>query len=82
VSNAATTAAQQVVAEIRSAGGEAVNSDSVAEASGARNIVEAALGNFGQAKYSAAKLGIVALSESIALDMRRFNVRYLRRPQQ
>jgi len=33
------------------------------------------IGNFGQANYSAAKLGITALSKSIALDMRRFNVR-------
>jgi short-subunit dehydrogenase len=29
----------------------------------------------GQANYSAAKLGITALSKSIALDMQRFNVR-------
>jgi NAD(P)-dependent dehydrogenase (short-subunit alcohol dehydrogenase family) len=33
------------------------------------------IGNVGQANYSAAKLGIVALSKSIALDMARFNVR-------
>jgi len=33
------------------------------------------IGNFGQANYSAAKLGIVALSKSIALDMRKFDVR-------
>lgn len=33
------------------------------------------IGNFGQANYSAAKLGIVALSKSVALDMARFNVR-------
>lgn len=33
------------------------------------------LGNFGQANYSAAKLGIVGLSQSIALDMARFGVR-------
>ncbi len=33
------------------------------------------IGNFGQANYSAAKLGIVALSKSIALDMARYNVR-------
>jgi NAD(P)-dependent dehydrogenase (short-subunit alcohol dehydrogenase family) len=33
------------------------------------------VGNFGQANYSAAKLGIAALSKSIALDMARFNVR-------
>ena len=33
------------------------------------------IGNFGQANYSAAKLGIAALSKSIALDMSRFNVR-------
>ncbi|WP_296305759.1 SDR family NAD(P)-dependent oxidoreductase [Pseudomonas sp.] len=33
------------------------------------------IGNFGQANYSAAKLGVVALSKSIALDMRKFNVR-------
>ncbi len=32
-------------------------------------------GNFGQANYSAAKLGITALSKSIALDMQRFGVR-------
>ena len=33
------------------------------------------IGNFGQANYAAAKLGITALSKSIALDMKRFNVR-------
>lgn len=33
------------------------------------------IGNLGQANYSAAKLGIVALSKSIALDMQRFGVR-------
>jgi NAD(P)-dependent dehydrogenase (short-subunit alcohol dehydrogenase family) len=33
------------------------------------------IGNFGQANYSAAKLGIAGLSKSIALDMQRFNVR-------
>lgn len=33
------------------------------------------IGNFGQANYSAAKLGIVALSKSIALDMARYHVR-------
>jgi len=33
------------------------------------------IGNFGQANYSAAKLGIMALSKSIALDMQKFNVR-------
>jgi len=33
------------------------------------------IGNFGQANYSAAKLGIMALSKSIALDMHKFNVR-------
>ncbi|WP_439596969.1 SDR family NAD(P)-dependent oxidoreductase [Falsiroseomonas sp.] len=33
------------------------------------------IGNFGQANYSAAKLGVAALSKSIALDMQRFGVR-------
>jgi NAD(P)-dependent dehydrogenase (short-subunit alcohol dehydrogenase family) len=33
------------------------------------------IGNFGQANYSAAKMGIVGLSKSIALDMSRFHVR-------
>lgn len=33
------------------------------------------VGNFGQANYAAAKLGVVALSKSIAMDMQRFNVR-------
>ena len=33
------------------------------------------VGNIGQANYSAAKLGITALSKSIALDMARYNVR-------
>ena len=33
------------------------------------------VGNYGQANYSAAKLGIVGLSKSIALDMARYNVR-------
>ncbi len=137
--------AQQVVEEIRSAGGEAVASiDSVSTASGAESIVLKAvetfgridcvvnnagilrdrifhkmstddwdavlkvhlygsfymskaaalhfkeqasgcfihmtstsglIGNFGQANYSAAKLGLTALSKSIALDMLKFNVR-------
>lgn len=35
----------------------------------------ALIGNVGQANYSTAKLGMVALSKSIALDMQRFNVR-------
>jgi NAD(P)-dependent dehydrogenase (short-subunit alcohol dehydrogenase family) len=137
--------AQQVVDEIRAAGGEAVpNTDSVADAASAARIVECAvesfgridavvnnagilrdrffhkmsvdewdavlrvhlygayyvsraaathfkeqnagamvhmtstsglIGNFGQANYAAAKLGVVALSKSIALDMLKFNVR-------
>jgi hypothetical protein len=33
------------------------------------------IGNVGQANYAAAKLGIVGLTRSIALDLRRFNVR-------
>ncbi len=33
------------------------------------------VGNFGQANYSAAKMGILGLSKSIALDMQRYNVR-------
>jgi NAD(P)-dependent dehydrogenase (short-subunit alcohol dehydrogenase family) len=33
------------------------------------------VGNIGQANYAAAKLGITALSKSIALDMARYNVR-------
>jgi len=33
------------------------------------------IGNLGQANYSAAKLGIAALSKSIALDMQKFGVR-------
>lgn len=141
----AATAAEQVVGEIRAAGGEAVASaDSVATWASAHKIVQCALdsfgridavvnnagnlrdrifhklteddwhavigvhlngtffvsraaadhfraqnggafvhmtstsgliGNFGQANYSAAKLGIVALSKSIALDMGRYHVR-------
>ncbi|HEY2927664.1 SDR family NAD(P)-dependent oxidoreductase [Piscinibacter sp.] len=137
--------AQQVVNEIRAAGGQAVaNTDSVSESRSAARIVTAALdgfgridgvvnnagilrdrffhkmsdeewdavikvhlygsyyvsraaaphfkeqqsgvyvhmtstsgliGNFGQANYAAAKLGIAALSKSIALDMQKFNVR-------
>ena len=137
--------AQQVVDEIRAAGGQAVpNTDSVADAASAARIVECAvesfgridavvnnagilrdrffhkmsvdewdavlkvhlygayyvsraaathfkeqnsgalvhmtstsglIGNYGQANYAAAKLGIVALSKSIALDMHKFNVR-------
>src|SRR4029078_5487679 len=35
----------------------------------------ALVGNFGQANYIAAKLGIVGLSRAIALDMQRFKVR-------
>lgn len=142
---ASTGPAQQVVDEIRAAGGQAVaNTDSVADAAAAQRIVMAALdsfgrldavvnnagilrdrffhkmsveefdavikvhlygsyfvsraaanhfkeqnsgafvhmtstsgliGNFGQANYAAAKLGIMALSKSIALDMQKFNVR-------
>ena len=33
------------------------------------------IGNMGQANYSAAKLGVAGLSKSIAIDMKRFNVR-------
>lgn len=33
------------------------------------------IGNLGQANYAAAKLGMVALSKSIAMDMQRFSVR-------
>lgn len=33
------------------------------------------IGNFGQANYSAAKMGVVGLSKSIAMDMQRYNVR-------
>jgi NAD(P)-dependent dehydrogenase (short-subunit alcohol dehydrogenase family) len=33
------------------------------------------IGNVGQSNYAAAKLGITALSKSIALDMKRYNVR-------
>ncbi len=139
------TPAQEVVDEIRKAGGEAApNRDSVAGFSNAAKIVQCALDNFGridcvvnnagilrdvifhkmteedwdsvvnvmlkgafnmsrhaadhfrkqesgsfvhmtstsgligamgQANYSAAKLGVVALSKSIAVDMARFNVR-------
>ncbi|MEP6405428.1 MAG: SDR family NAD(P)-dependent oxidoreductase, partial [Marinobacter sp.] len=32
------------------------------------------IGNFGQANYAAAKMGIVGLSKSMALDMQRFGV--------
>lgn len=33
------------------------------------------IGNFAQANYAAAKLGVVGLSKSIAMDMQRYNVR-------
>lgn len=33
------------------------------------------IGNLGQVNYAAAKLGIVAMSKTIAMDMQRFNVR-------
>ena len=136
---------QQVVNEIRAAGGEAVhNGDSVSDANGAERMVATAVetfgridcvvnnagilrdrifhkmsvddfdavikvhlygafhtskaaalhfkeqgsgslvhmtsasglvGNLGQANYAAAKLGVTALSKSIALDMQKFNVR-------
>ena len=139
------TPAQEVVNEIKRAGGDAVaNADSVAEWSSAHRIVECAVDNFGridavvnnagilrdvifhkmteddwdavvnvmlkgafncsraaaehfrkqesgalvhmtstsgliggmgQANYGAAKLGMVALSKAIAVDMQRFNVR-------
>jgi len=139
------TPAQEVVAEIKAAGGDAVaNADSVASFSGGEKIIQCALDNFGkidavvnnagvlrdvnftkmseddwdtvvnvmlkgafnvsrhaathfkaqssgafvhmtstsgligglgQANYGAAKLGMVALSKSIALDMARWNVR-------
>ena len=138
-------AAHEVVAEIRSAGGEALASvESVSEAAAAQRIVDAAvdafgridgvvnnagilrdrifhkmgadewdavirvhlygsyhvsraaanhfkeqgggafvhmtstsglIGNLGQANYNAAKMGIAALSKSIALDMQKFDVR-------
>ncbi|HPU50670.1 MAG TPA: SDR family NAD(P)-dependent oxidoreductase [Burkholderiaceae bacterium] len=138
------TPAQQVVNEIRAAGGKAVaNADSVASWEGANRIIQCAVdnfgtlhsvvnnagilrdrifhqmsvdewravidvhlngsfymaraaapifrsegrgryvhmtstsglvGNFGQANYAAAKLGIVGLSKSIALDMQRYGV--------
>lgn len=32
------------------------------------------IGNFGQANYCASKLGVVAMSKAIAMDMQRFNV--------
>ncbi len=137
--------AQEVVRDIRAAGGEAAtNGDSVAEPAGADRIIQCALdnfgridvvvnnagilrdrifhrmsrvdweavinthlmgsfyvaraaanhfkeqqsgayvhftstsgliGNFGQSNYSAAKMGIVGLSKSIAMDMARYNVR-------
>jgi NAD(P)-dependent dehydrogenase (short-subunit alcohol dehydrogenase family) len=137
--------AQQVVNEIRAAGGQATaNNDSVADANGAQRIVTTALdtfgridcivnnagilrdrffhkmsvdewdavlkvhlygsyfvsraaadhfkaqesgcyihmtstsgliGNLGQSNYAAAKLGIAALSKSIALDLQKYNVR-------
>ncbi|MDT7838420.1 SDR family oxidoreductase (plasmid) [Aquabacterium sp. OR-4] len=142
---ASTGPAQQVVDEIKAAGGQAVAStDSVAEAVAANRIIQCALdhfgridgvvnnagilrdrifhkmsdpewdavikvhlygswfvsraaanhfkeqgsgafvhmtstsgliGNFGQANYSAAKLGLTAFSKSVALDMAKFNVR-------
>src|SRR5690606_30684594 len=34
----------------------------------------ALIGNYGQANYSAAKLGLVALAKSVALDMSRYGV--------
>jgi len=39
------------------------------------NSTSGLIGNIGQANYAAAKLGITALSKSIALDMHRYNVR-------
>ncbi|TDU26915.1 NAD(P)-dependent dehydrogenase (short-subunit alcohol dehydrogenase family) [Panacagrimonas perspica] len=33
------------------------------------------IGNFGQANYAAAKMGVAALSKSIALDMQKFGIR-------
>jgi len=40
-----------------------------------RTSTSGLVGNFGQANYMAAKMGIVGLSRGIALDMARFNVR-------
>jgi NAD(P)-dependent dehydrogenase (short-subunit alcohol dehydrogenase family) len=81
--------ATQTVDEIRAAGGDAVaNTDSVAERAAAPHFkgqergayvhmtsTSGLIGNLGQANYAAAKMGIVGLSKSIALDMRKFNVR-------
>src|SRR5947209_3178246 len=68
--------AEEVVDEIKKRGGTAVaNFESVAEAIPASKIVKTATDHFGRPNYAAAKLGIVGLSKSIALDMGRFNVR-------
>ncbi len=37
--------------------------------------VSGVIGNFGQANYAAAKMGVAGLSRSIAIDMARYNVR-------
>ena len=59
--------ADDVVAEIRAAGGEAVsNTDSVAE------VVSGLYGNFGQANYGAAKAGIAGFSRVIALELAKY----------
>jgi NAD(P)-dependent dehydrogenase (short-subunit alcohol dehydrogenase family) len=42
---------------------------------GVMTSISGLIGNFGQANYMSAKLGVVGLSKSIAMDMQRFNVR-------
>jgi NAD(P)-dependent dehydrogenase (short-subunit alcohol dehydrogenase family) len=64
------TAADQVVAEIRGAGGQAVaNRDSVASPDGARNIVETAINEFGQLDVLINNAGILRDKTLLKMDL-------------
>ncbi|EMP26123.1 Peroxisomal multifunctional enzyme type 2 [Chelonia mydas] len=71
------SAADKVVEEIRAKGGKAVaNYDIVINNAGIIMTSSAAgiYGNFGQANYSAAKLGLLGLSNTLAIEGRKYNI--------